>query len=395
MKIKEEVSNLNNELIELRRDFHMHPEQGFEELRTSKIISDYLASLGLEVKRGIAKTGVVGLLRGKKDGRTILLRAEIDALPIQEENEIPYKSVNKGKMHACGHDGHVAMLLVAAKVLSQHKNEINGNIKFVFQPAEEIAGGAKFMIEEGVLEDPHVDAASGIHLRTPLKSGQIGITPGPTMAGVDFFKLVIKGEGGHTGYPHSSVDPIIAAANVITTIQIIQTREVNALKPLLIMFGRMEAGTAPNIIPGKVKLEGTIRYLYEGGQEDEKRFERIISGICKAHGTKYELEFIPSNRMLNNNPELTELVRSVALKLVRSQNDIISDARNMGGEDFSEFALRVPGVFYFIGTGNEEKETTYPHHHPRFNIDEDTLSTGVEMHVRTALAYLSSNTKGT
>lgn len=390
MKIKEEVANLNHELIELRRDFHMHPELGFEERRTSKVVSDYLESLGLEVKSGIAKTGVVGLLRGKKAGGTILLRADMDALPIQEENEIPYKSISKGKMHACGHDGHSAMLLVAAKVLCQHKDEINGNIKFVFQPAEETAG-AGFMIEEGVLEGPHVDAALGLHLETPLKSGEIGITAGLLMAGADYFKLTIQGRGGHTGEPYSSIDPIIAAANVITAVQIIQTREIDVLKrTILIAFGRIEGGVAPNIIPGKVELEGTVRYLHQSAEEEEKRFERIVAGICEAYRTKYELEFMLSNRSLSNDSKMAELVRSVAQKLV-PRNHIVSDIRSMGGEDFSEFASKVPSAFYLIGTGNKEKETNYPHHHARFNIDEDTLSTGVEMHVRTALAYLGSN----
>lgn len=352
-------------------------------------MSDYLGSLGLEVKRGIAKTGVVGLLRGKKAGGTILLRADMDALPIQEENEIPYKSVNEGKMHACGHDGHVAMLLVAAKVLSQHKNEINGNIKFLFQPCEEIAG-ARFMIEEGVLEDPHVDAALGLHLWTPLETGKIGITAGPMMAAMDNFKLTIEGKGGHTGFPENAIDPIIAAANIVTATQTIQTREIGGMKPMLIIFGRIEGGTATNIIPRKVELEGSIRYLYAGGDEDEKRFERIINGICEAYRTKYELEFMCSNRLLSNDPKMVELVRTVAEELGRSQNDIVSDIRSMSGDDFSEFALKVPSAFYLIGTGNKEKETDYPHHHSQFNIDEDTLSTGVEMHVRTALAYLSS-----
>ncbi len=389
MEIKKQVGNLKDELISLRRDFHKHPELGFEEWRTSEIVSDYLESLGLEVKRGIAKTGVVGLLRGKKAGRTILLRADMDALPIQEENEIPYKSINEGKMHACGHDGHVAMLLVAANVLSQHKDEINGNVKFLFQPCEEIAG-AKFMVEEGVLENPHVDAALGLHLWTQLESGKFGITAGPTMAAMDNFKLTIEGQGGHTGSPESAVDPIIAAANVITAVQIIQTREIDAMKPMLIMFGRIEGGTAPNIIPRKVELEGSIRYLYEGGEENEKRFERIVDGICKACRTKYELEFMCSNRLLSNDPGMAKFVRTVAEKLVSSQDDIVSDIITMGGDDFSEFALRVPGTFYFVGAGNKEKETDYHHHHPRFNIDEDTLPTGAEMHVRTALAYLSS-----
>ena len=365
----------------------MHPELGFEEWRTSEVISDYLQTIGLEVKKGIGKTGVIGLLEGKKASRTLLLRADMDALPIQEENKIPYKSVNEGKMHACGHDGHCAMLLVAAKVLSKNKDEISGNIKFVFQPAEEIGGGAESMIEEGVLEGPHVDAALGIHLRTALKSGEIGVSAGPMMAGCDIFKLTIEGKGGHTGYPHSSIDPIITAANVITTAQIIQTREINVVDmTVLILFGRIEGGLAPNVIPGKVELEGTVRYLNESAEEEERRFERIIAGICEAHRAKYELKFTLGNHVLSNDSKMAELVRSVAQKLV-PRNQIVSDIR-MGGEDFSEFALRVPSSFYSIGMGNEEKETDYPQHHPRFNIDESTLPIGVEMHVRTALAYL-------
>jgi len=387
MIIKKQVDDLNGELIRLRRDFHMYPELGFDEWRTSKIVSDYLESLGLEVKRGIAKTGAVGLLRGKQAGRTILLRADMDALPIQEENNLPYKSVNKGKMHACGHDGHTAMLLVAAKVLSQHKDEITGNIKFVFQPCEEIAG-ARFMIEEGVLEDPPIDAALGLHLWTPLQTGKIGITAGPMMAAMDNFKLTIEGKAGHTGSPESAIDPIITAANIISATQIIQTREIGGMKPMLIMFGRIEGGTAANVIPGKVELEGSVRYLYAGGEEDEKRFERIIKGICQAYRTKYELKFMCSNRLLSNDTEMVELVRTAARK-VRSQDDIVSDIRSMVGDDFSEFALKIPSAFYLLGTGNKEKETDYPHHHPRFNIDEDTLSVGVEMHVRTALSYLN------
>lgn len=389
MKIKRQVVSLNYELIKLRRDFHRHPELGLEEWVTSKTVSDYLEGLGLEVKAGIAKTGVVGLLRGREDGCTVLLRADMDALPIQEENRLSYKSVNDGKMHACGHDGHTAMLLVAAKILSQYKDEIKGNVKFVFQPSEEaLPTGAKLMIEEGILEDPHVDAALGLHLFTPLESGKIGITTGPMMAGEDDFNLTIKGKGGHTGSPQSAVDPIIAAANIITATQIIQTRELGAFKPMLIMFGKIEGGTGPSIIPDKVELAGTIRYLYEGGEEGKGRFERIIDGICKAYRTGYDLEFSQATTMLSNDPKMVELVKLAAEKVVRSQN-IVSDFRTMGGEDFTAFALKVPSAFYFIGTGNREKETDYPHHSPWFNIDEDTLSSGVEMHVRTALAYLS------
>lgn len=366
----------------------MYPELGFEEWRTSNKISDYLESIGLEVKAGIAKTGVVGLLRGETTGPVILLRADMDALPIREANEISYKSLNEGKMHACGHDGHIAMLLVAAKILSQYKHEINGNIKFVFQPCEEIAG-AKFMIEEGILEQPHVDAALGIHLWTPLETGEIGITAGPMMAAMDNFRLTIEGKTGHTGSPESAIDPIVAAADIISATQSIQTREINAMNPLLIMFAKIEGGTATNIVPEKVQLEGAIRYLYEAGQEGEKRFERIIRGICEAYRTSYKLQFTCSNRLLSNNSQMAMLVRNVAEKLVPNQERIISDIRCMGGDDFSEFTLRIPSAFYFVGAGNKEKETDYPHHHSRFNIDEDALSLGVEMHVRTALEYLT------
>jgi len=208
------------------------------------------------------------------------------------------------------------------------------------------------------------------------------------MAAMDNFKLTIEGKPGHTGSPESAIDPIITAANIISATQIIQTREIGGMKPMLIMFGRIEGGTAANVIPAKVELKGSVRYLYAGGEEDEKRFERIIKGICQAYRTKYELKLMCSNRLLSNDTQMVELVRTAARK-VRSQDDIVSDVRSMVGDDFSEFALKIPSAFYLLGTGNKEKETDYPHHHPRFNIDEDALSTGVEMHVRTALSYLN------
>ena len=390
MEIQEWVRNLRDELIKLRRDFHMHPELAFEEERTSEIIAAYLENLGLEVKRGVAKTGVVGLLRGNRAGSTILLRADMDALPIEEENEVSYRSLNKGKMHACGHDGHTAMLLIAAKVLSQHKDEINGNIKFLFQPAEETGGAIRLIIDEGVLEEPHVDGALGLHLSTQLESGKVGIVDGAMMAGDDEFKLTIEGEAGHTGSPQQAIDPIIAAADVITGVQIIQTREIDAVRePTVIVFGKIEGGTAAHIIPKKVELQGTIRYLYRGGEEDVKRFERIIAGICRAHRTKYKLKFTVKIPIVDNDPKLAELVRMAAKRLTPS-TEVVSDVRTTMADDFSELGQKVPSAYYFIGTRNKEKGTDYPHHHPRFNIDEDTLPIGAEMHVRTALLYLSS-----
>ncbi|PKP61193.1 amidohydrolase [Candidatus Atribacteria bacterium HGW-Atribacteria-1] len=396
MNIKKKISSLKDELIELRRDFHKHPELGFEEYRTSKIAANYLEKCGLDVKRGIAKTGVVALLKGNTQGPTLLLRADMDALPIQEENEVPYKSVNNGVMHACGHDAHTAMLLVAAKILSDYQEKIKGNIKFVFQPNEEV-GGAKIMVEEGVLETPHVNAAMGLHLWTPIESGKIGVTAGPITATLDVFNLKIKGKGGHTGYPENAVDPIIAAANIIQTIQTIQTREISALKPTIIMFTKIKSGVKSNIIPQEVSLEGTIRYFYKEGVKNEgklkKRFERIVEAICKAYRTKYKLKFYNENQSVINDLNMTKLVRSTAEKVLGNIDRIIP-YMSTAGEDFSEFVGRVPSVFYFVGAGNKEKKSCYPHHNPRFNIDEDAMSIGVEMHVRSALEFLNKYQMG-
>ena len=390
MEIKQQIKKLQEELISLRRDFHMHPELGFQEFRTAEIIARYLAECGIEVQKNVAQTGVVGLLRGGKPGRTVMLRADMDALPVQEENDVPYKSVEPGKMHACGHDGHVAMLLVAAKILASYKEQLKGNVKFVFQPNEEDAGALK-MIEEGVMENPHVDAVFGVHLWSPIDSGKIAISGGPVMAGQYNFRLVVKGKGGHSGSPQTAIDPVITAANIIQSVQIIQTREIDVLKPTLIIFGKISGGTAPNIIPDKVEMLGSMRCLYDSSDELEeqprRRFARIVANVCEAYRTNYELEFIPSSSTLINDERLANIVKEVAESIVKPEQ--ICSYVCMPGEDFAEFSREVPGVFSFIGTGNQEKGTTYPHHHPCFNLDEDTLSLGVEMYIRTTLKYLT------
>ena len=387
---KKVISN-EDELIKLRRDFHMHPELGYEEYRTSQIVYDYLDELGLEVKK-ISKTGVVGLLKGNEPGKTVMLRADLDALPQNEETDLPFKSVNKGVMHACGHDGHTAMLMIAAKILSKYKDSIKGNIKFVFQPNEEEAG-ALDMIKEGVLESPKVDAAFGIHLWTPLKSGEVGLAEGPVMAALEEFELKIFGKAGHTGSPHTAIDPIIAATNIIQTIQSIQTREIDPLNPIAIMIGKINGGTGRNIIADKVEIGGTIRFLFKDEEAEKKalleKFERVINGICIAMNVEYSLNFIPSNPSLQNDGSLISYVRKAAIETFGVDDNFV-EHRCMAGEDFAEFSQRVPSLFYFIGNGNEEKGTTYPHHHPKFDLDEDTLKYGVEMHVRTALDYLNS-----
>ncbi|MFW5790713.1 MAG: M20 metallopeptidase family protein [Bacillota bacterium] len=390
MNIKEEIKELEPELIKLRRDFHKHPELGWEEVRTAGIVAEYLRELGLEVTEGVSKTGVVGLLRGEKPGKTLLLRADMDALPVEEENDFEYKSQNEGLMHACGHDGHTAMLLVAAKILSRKTDEIAGNIKFVFQPNEETEA-ARFMIEEGVMEDPKVDAAMGIHLWTPIESGKIGLAPEAVMGGLYEFEIIIKGKGGHTSAPHLSKDPIIAGTNIIQQAQIIQTREIDPMKATTIVFGQFQAGNATNIIPEKAHLKGTIRYLYQGGRNtDEKprrRLERIVAGVCNTSDLEYEIKYPATSSPVYNDPELVLDLEEIAAK-VAGGTENLTEYRCLAGEDFGEFSTYVPSVFYFVGTGNAEKGTDYPHHHPKFDIDEDTLKTGVEMHVRSALNYL-------
>lgn len=389
MGIKAEVDKLKKELIELRRDFHQHPELGLEEHWTADKIESYLKPLGLEISR-IGATGVVGLLKGDQPGRTLMLRADIDALPVQEMTSVPYKSAYDGKMHACGHDGHMAMLLVAARILCEHKDGIKGNIKFLFQPNEENMH-AGLLVEKGVLAKPTVDAAFGIHLMTPLETGKIGVASGAVMAGMHTFKLVIKGKGGHTGFPQESIDPIIAAANLVQTTQIIQSREIDAFKPTVIVFGRIEGGTTSNVIPERVELEGTIRYLYDAAAEGEdhpcKKFERIVKHVCETHRTQYEVGYPYNHPAVINDSEMIQFVRTAAAKVVDTEDRIVPFV-TMVGEDFCEFANRVPSAFYFIGAGNKDKDADYPHHHASFNIDEAALSIGLEMHVRSALAFL-------
>ncbi len=385
MNIREEILELKDELIHIRRDLHMHPELGFEEFRTADIIEQYLRELGLEPQR-LAQTGVVatmaGTAIGSSDGPTLMLRADIDALPIQEETDVPYKSLNDGVMHACGHDAHTAILLITAKVLSRHRDKIKGKVKFLFQPNEEVAG-AEIMVAEGALENPRVDAAMGIHIWTPLLSGQIAATVGGVMASMDVFHIVIKGKGGHTGYPDSAIDPIICAANLIETAQRIQTRDISLLYPTNLMFSKITSGTKNNIIPDQVEIEGTLRYLYEPTEEfnPARRLEEVVQSVCAVHRCGYEFSIETENEVVVNAPEMVQLVRETAAEMVESKKDLV-EHRSMAGEDFAAYAKRVPSAFIHVGTRDPEKGSDYPHHSPHFNIDEETLPTGVELFVR-------------
>jgi amidohydrolase len=386
--IDRDIEALKGELIELRRDFHRHPELGFREVRTAGIVAAHLAASGLAVRTGVAVTGVVGLLEGRRPGPTLMLRADMDALPVQEENEVPYRSLHDGRMHACGHDGHTAMLLVAARILAGRRDRLRGNVKFVFQPNEEEAG-AQRMVDEGVLDGPRVDAAVGLHLWSQIATGRLAVAPGPIMASADYFKLTIHGRGGHGGAPHGAVDPVLCASAVIQAVQAIQTREIDAFRPTVITFCRIQGGASPIVIPDRIVLEGSIRCLYEGAEEVQERFRRIAGGICAAHRTTCELDVVRGNSLLANDPRLARWLGDLAERVL-GPDRVERSIRMMIGEDFAEFSRVVPGVFCFLGAGSEAKGTCQPHHHPRFDLDEDALPLGVAMHVRTALDYLGA-----
>jgi len=311
MSIKQRLTELEPELIALRRDFHAHPELGFQEVRTQARVQGSLEASGIPA-RAVAGTGVLGVLQGCRPGRTILLRADMDALPIQEENDVPYRSTRAGVMHACGHDGHTAMLLVAAQVLGEHRDRIAGTIKFAFQPNEEYAGAGR-MIADGILDNPAVDAAFGCHLWNGLPTGTIDLRPGPVMAASHYFTLTIRGKGGHAGFAHRSVDPILTAAQVIQAVQAVQTREIDALDPAVIMFTILRAGSNSTTVPETATLGGSIRFLYAGGDEIHRQFERIVQHTCQAHRADYELTFEIGNDLLVNDDPV-QLRRSSAAR---------------------------------------------------------------------------------
>jgi amidohydrolase len=387
-EIKRKVCAISEEVVRLRRHFHANPELGFEEYRTAEMVEKYLGDLGITTKR-VAGTGVVGMICGSRTGPVLMLRSDLDALPVNEDNDIPYCSKSPGIMHACGHDAHIAMLLGAAKILTGMREQLSGSIKLVFQPNEE-AAGALHMIEQGVLEYPAVDAAMGIHIWTPVPSGVIAVSAGAVMAGLEIFKITVKGVGGHTGYPETAVDPIIAAADIVQTVQRIQTREISLMKPTVIMFGRISGGTRANIIPDTVTLEGSVRALYAecDGQKPMQRLNRIAEQVCEIHGCSCEVQWYRENIPLINDTALAQLAVVTAGEVLGDSSRVIPYGC-MASEDFSEFSARVPGVFVFLGSGNESKGCHYPHHNPRFNIDEDVLPSGVEMYVRFALSFLN------
>lgn len=385
--LSEQVRQNIEELIAWRRELHQYPELGFKEERTAKFIEAKLKSFGVKFRR-VCGTGVVGLVEGEQPGRTILIRADMDGLPVTELNEVDYKSKHPGRMHACGHDGHVAIALMAAKLLQARRREFKGNVKFMFQPAEEGPGGALPMIKAGVLEHPRVDYAFALHLWNDLRVGTLGVRPGPVFASAGTFSAAVHGKGGHGAAPHETIDPIVIAANFITELQTIVSRRINPIKPSVVTIGKIQGGVRCNVIPDSVVMEGTLRSFDKKVHDRLKvEIERTLKGVTQAHGARYELRFELDYPPTVNDPEATRLVREAAGVVVGLRNVVEQDP-TMGAEDMSYVLDRVPGCYFCLGSSNKDKGVTSPHHSATFNIDEDALAIGVEVWLRLAQQVL-------
>jgi amidohydrolase len=358
----------------MRRDFHMHPELGFKEVRTAGIVAKELTNLGLEVNTGIGGTGVVALIEGSRPGPTVLVRADMDALPITEQTGAEYASQNAGVMHACGHDGHTAVLLTVARMLLNHRDELAGTVKLTFQPAEEGMGGAESMMKDGVLDNPKVDLCLALHVWNEQPVGWIGISPGPSMAGAEIFNITVKGKGGHGAVPHLAVDPVLASAQIVTALQSIAARNVAPLEAAVVSVCTIHGGEAFNVIPPEVKMTGTIRTFEPAIRERVlERFNQIVSGAASAMGCEAVIDVQRLTPATINQPATAAKVQATARRLFPKAEIETGDHITMGSEDFAFFLEKVPGCFFFVGSANHEKGFDAAHHHPRFDIDEDCL----------------------
>jgi len=382
-----------DELVATRRDLHAHPELGFEEVRTSGLVAERLRKLGLEPKTGVGKTGVLARIAGGRPGKTVLLRADMDALPIMEENDVPYRSQNPGRMHACGHDCHTSILLGVARQLVGEAKNMKGNVVLCFQPAEEMGGakgGAEAMLKDGALEWAKADAAFGVHVWQDLPLGLVGVTSGPWMAAVDEFTVTFRGKGAHAAQPQASRDPVVALAHAITALQTLASRNADPLKELVVSVTQVKAGSAFNIIPATAWMNGTVR-VFDRAQWATlpQQFERVVRGVAAALDCEADILYERGNHPTVNDPAICPVVRAAAASVVGEAN-VRTDVRTMGGEDFSTFLERLPGVFIAIGSRNESRGLTFDHHHPRFDVDEQSLRIGAEVLLETTRRYLAS-----
>ncbi len=393
MDIEKRINEIFSELVEIRRDFHANPELSEKEFRTSDKICEILKNLNIEYTKNIAETGIVGIIQGKKGGKTVAARADIDALPIVEKNDVPYKSKNCGVMHACGHDIHTTVLIGVAKILKELESEFEGNVKLFFQPAEETVGGAKRMVQEGCLKNPDVDYVVGLHVQSYIDAGKIELKYGKLNAQTDELKMTILGKSGHGAYPDTSIDAIVIAANVITALQTLVSRNISPLNSVVLSLGQIKGGTKNNIICDSVEIKGILRTLdSETRAYAIKRIQEITTNICDAYGGNCLIEIKDGYRYLINSDEVVDIIYNTAKEIIGEENIQFKEMPSMGGEDFSYFMDdNVKGAFYHLGCGNKEKEITSPLHSDSFDVDENCIKTGVLVQVKSILALLDAN----
>ena len=388
------AADLHPKVVETRRDLHRHPELGYRETRTAALVADRLRSLGFdEVRTGVGKTGVVGILKGGRPGKVVAVRADMDALPIPELIDVPYKSTVDGVKHACGHDAHVAMALGVAEVLSRLRAQVPGTVLMLFQPAEEGdpdggRTGALRMLDDGLFANPKPAAIFGMHVMPTIDAGTIGLNIGPAMASADRFTLTVVGQKTHGAYPHTGIDPVPIAAQIVTALQTIPSRQINAQEPTVVSVGEINGGNRFNIIADKVELTGTVRTLSKNGPAAVRaRMEAIAKGITSAYGATYTLSYVEGTIVTFNEPALARQTRDV-LAAVAGDTKVIAPPPQMGAEDFSYYQKEIPGVFFFLGVRNEAKKITAMVHTEYFDLDEDTLQLGVRAMSTTTLDYL-------
>jgi amidohydrolase len=379
---------LREQLVAWRRDFHMHPELGFQEHRSSGIIADQLRELGYQVQTGIASTGVLGLLESERPGPVVMMRFDMDALPIVEQNETDYVSQNPGVMHACGHDAHMAIGLGVATLMAQRRDEIAGTLKLIFQPGEEGMNGAAVMVREGVMEDPRPDVFLSVHVWSDQPVGTVNVTPGAVMAAADNWTCTVRGKGGHGAAPHQTVDPIVTAAQIVTALQAVVSRNVSPLETAVVTVGTIRGGDAFNIIPPQVDMSGTIRTFSPQVKEMVwQRVREVIERVAAAYGAEAELDISVLTPAVINDAEVARVVRAAAEATIGAEN-VLSGERTMGSEDAAFFMQDVPGCYFFLGAANAARGLDAPHHNPRFDVDEDVLPLGVAVLVATLARYL-------
>ena len=388
MNVRDITKKYKDYIIEKRRYFHMNPEPSFNEYNTSKVIQEELTKIGIPFEI-FAKTGIIATIKGKSSGKTVLLRADMDALEVCEKNNVSYKSQKEGLMHACGHDGHIAMLLGAAHVLNEIKNDISGEIKLLFQPAEETAQGAKAVIEESKITNS-IDAAFAIHLWQGVPVGKISLESGARMAAADLFSIKVKGKSGHGSMPHETIDAVVVASAIVMNLQHLVSRNTNPLDTLVVTVGKLVAGTRHNIIAGEALLEGTIRsFSDEVWKKVPEQLERVVKNTAAAYDASVEINLTRATPPLVNNQDISNILKNSAVKLY-GEEVVTKYEKTPGGEDFAYFTQVVPGALAFVGIRNDAKGINSPHHSETFNMDEEALEMGANLYAQFAIDFLNS-----